>query len=91
MKTRKSKLENPETRRSIIKSAGILIGSIAISLDPEFGNRFLEEFQDRLYWGTDHAKLPFVSYFRKLKEQHLISDAAYEKITWKNASRLLLE
>ena len=65
-------------------------GFNAISRDPEFGNRFLEEFQDRLYWGTDHAKLPFVPYFRNLKEKHLISAAAYEKITWKNAARLLL-
>ena len=66
-------------------------GFNAISRDPEFGYRFLEEFQDRLYYGTDHAKLPFVTYFRNLKEQHLISEEAYEKITWKNASRLLLE
>ena len=31
MKSRKSKLENPETRRSFIKSAGMLIGTFAIS------------------------------------------------------------
>jgi uncharacterized protein len=66
-------------------------GFNAISRDPEFGYRFLEDFQDRLYYGTDHAKLPFVEYFRKLKAQHLISDTAYEKIIYKNASRLLLE
>jgi uncharacterized protein len=64
-------------------------GFNAISRDPEFGYKFLEEFQDRLYYGTDHAKLPFVSYFRNLKEKHLISDAAYEKITWKNAMKLV--
>jgi uncharacterized protein len=65
-------------------------GFNAISRDPEFGYKFLEEFQDRLYWGTDHAKLPFVEYFRKLNEKHLISEAAYEKIIFKNASKLLL-
>jgi uncharacterized protein len=65
-------------------------GFNAISRDPEFGYKFLEEFQDRLYWGTDHAKLPFVAYFRNLKEKHLISDAAYEKIIRKNATKLLL-
>jgi len=65
-------------------------GFNAISRDPEFGYKFLEEFQDRLYYGTDHAKLPFVEYFRNLKDKHLISDAAYEKIIRKNAEKLLL-
>jgi predicted TIM-barrel fold metal-dependent hydrolase len=68
-------------------------GFNAIARDPEFGYRFLEEFQDRLYWGTDidvvPIDLPIVPYFRKLKDQRLISDTAYEKITWKNATKLL--
>ncbi len=65
----------------------------AISRDPDFGDAFLEEFQDRLFWGTDicHAPqdLPIVDYFRKLKAQGRVSEEAYEKITWKNANRLL--
>jgi predicted TIM-barrel fold metal-dependent hydrolase len=69
-------------------------GYNAISRDPEFGYRFMEEFQDRLYFGTDIAYipqvLPQVAYFRKLKEQKLISETAYEKIAWKNAYELLL-
>jgi predicted TIM-barrel fold metal-dependent hydrolase len=68
-------------------------GYNALARDPEFGYRFLEEFQDRLYWGTDidvvPIKLPIVPYFRKLKEDKLIPETAYEKITWKNASKLL--
>ena len=68
-------------------------GYNAISRDPEFGYRFLEEFQDRLCWGTDLAndpqELPIVGYFAKMKAEGLISDEAYEKITWKNADRLL--
>jgi uncharacterized protein len=68
-------------------------GFNAISRDPEFGYKFMEEFQDRLYWGTDIAndpqKPPIVDYFRKLKAENLISAAAYEKITWRNADRLL--
>ena len=68
-------------------------GFNAISRDPEFGYRFMEEFQDRLYFGTDIAnvpqELPIVGYFAKLKEKQLISAAAYEKIAWKNADRLL--
>ena len=72
-------------------SAGSGFG--AISRDPEFGYGFMEEFQDRLFFGTDIAnvpqKLPIVPYFKKLKEEKLISAQAYEKIAWKNASRLL--
>ena len=68
-------------------------GFNAISRDPEFGYGFMEEFQDKLYWGTDLAnvpqELPIVDYFKKLKAEKLISEDAYEKITWRNANRLL--
>ena len=68
-------------------------GYNAIARDPEFGYRFMEEFQDRLSFGTDLAykeqELPIVAYFRKLKEEHLICAQAYEKITWRNVNRLL--
>jgi predicted TIM-barrel fold metal-dependent hydrolase len=65
----------------------------AISRDPEFGYEFMEEFQDRLFWGTDIAnvpqELPIVEYFRTLKAEKRISKEVHEKITWKNANRLL--
>jgi len=68
-------------------------GFNAISRDPEFGYRFMEEFQDRLLFGTDIAnvpqELPLVPYFNKLREEKLICREAYDKITWKNANRLL--
>ncbi|OQY04075.1 MAG: hypothetical protein B6I25_07390 [Planctomycetales bacterium 4572_13] len=68
-------------------------GFNAISRDPEFGYQFMEEFQDRLYFGTDitgnFQETPIVEYFRKLREEKLISTEAYEKITWKNAVELL--
>ena len=68
-------------------------GLNAISRDPEFGFTFMEEFQDRLCFGTDIANVPqelsIVPYFEKLKQQRLISAQAYEKITWRNANRIL--
>ena len=68
-------------------------GFTAISRDPEFGYGFMEEFQDRLLFGTDICwpgqKAPIVAYFHKLRDEGLISKAAYEKITWQNADRLL--
>ena len=72
-------------------------GFNAISRDPEFGYRFMEEFQDRLLFGTDicyvpvnlHKTFGIIKYFRKLRKERLISDEAYEKMAWKNANRLL--
>jgi predicted TIM-barrel fold metal-dependent hydrolase len=68
-------------------------GFNAISRDPEFGYKFMEEFQDRLCWGTDICqdpqKTPIVDYFHKLQAEKLISPEAYEKIAWQNANRLL--
>jgi predicted TIM-barrel fold metal-dependent hydrolase len=67
-------------------------GYNAITRDPEFGYRFLEEFQDRLYFGTDICNVPqetpIVEYFRQLKQESLISSDAYERIAWRNAAKL---
>lgn len=68
-------------------------GFNALTRDPEFGYRFLEEFQDRLCFGTDIAnvpqKLPIVDYFKRLEDDHLVCSAALEKIRWINGSRIL--
>ena len=68
-------------------------GFNAITRDLEFGLRFMEEFQDRLYFGTDIAgnnqATPIVALFEELKTKKLLSAQAYEKITWKNAVNLL--
>lgn len=67
-------------------------GYNAIARDLDFGLKFMEEFQDRLYFGTDIANiqqdLPQVPFFKRLKEEKLISKEAYEKIAWKNAAKL---
>ena len=68
-------------------------GFNAISRDPEFGCRFMEEFQDRLYFGTDIANVPqdvpIVEYFEKLRKERMIPEEVYEKIAWRNAENLL--
>ena len=68
-------------------------GFNAISRDPEFGYAFLEEFQDRLLFGTDICwpgqETPIVAYFERLRNERLISPEACEKIAWRNADRLL--
>ena len=68
-------------------------GHNAVSRDPAFGYRFLEEFQDRLFFGTDICapsnKTPLVEFLRDAVEGGHISRAAYEKIAHENAERLL--
>ena len=68
-------------------------GYNAVSRDPEFGRWFLEEFQDRLFFGTDICnqpqETPLVPFFRELREKRLISQEAYERIAWRNADELL--
>jgi predicted TIM-barrel fold metal-dependent hydrolase len=67
-------------------------GLNALTRDPEFGCRFMEEFQDRLMFATDIANcgqtLDIVPYFREVMEKRLISPEAYEKIAWRNADRV---
>jgi len=68
-------------------------GHNAITRDPVFGYQFMEEFQDRLFFGTDICtlgqKLPIVATFQMLAEENLISQKALEKISWRNANRVL--
>lgn len=68
-------------------------GHGALHRDLAFGLDFMEEFQDRLLWGTDIAnipqELPIVDFFQRLQDEKLLSQEAYKKITWMNANRLL--
>lgn len=68
-------------------------GYNAISRDPEFGIKFLEEFQDRLMFGTDldapNQDVPQLRYLRGLNNEGKISGRTYEKIMYRNAARLL--
>jgi len=68
-------------------------GYNAISRDPEFGYAFLEEFQDRLLFGTDvcdpRNQLDLIFYLNEAVEAGRLSREAYEKISYRNAERLL--
>lgn len=71
-------------------------GHNALTRDPEFGVEFLDEFQDRLMFGTDSCKRSDVDdvwmtvrLIRDLRENRKLSDEALEKIEWRNASELL--
>jgi hypothetical protein len=68
-------------------------GYNALTRDAEFGWRFLEEFQDKVLFGTDVCHwppaAPQMDYLHRALAEKRISRAAYEKIGWKNAKRLL--
>ncbi|NLD88534.1 MAG: amidohydrolase family protein [Clostridiales bacterium] len=74
-------------------------GYNAVSRDPNFGYAFFEEFQDKLYYGTDicdprnitNPMLKLASFLDEGVTQGKISQEAYEKISRKNALKLLGE
>jgi hypothetical protein len=68
-------------------------GHNALTRDPEYGYRFLEEFQDKLVFGTDLCivgqEVGIVSYINDALIEGGISPTAYDKITRRNAEALL--
>jgi predicted TIM-barrel fold metal-dependent hydrolase len=68
-------------------------GFNAISRDPEFGYRFLEECQDKLLFGTDichvNQDTPLAPYLRDALASGKITETCYRKITRENAERVL--
>ena len=71
-------------------------GYNAVTRDAAFGLAFLAEFQDKLLFGTDSCLrsdlekgVPVVPFFHALRKNGGITPAAWEKIAWQNAARLL--
>jgi predicted TIM-barrel fold metal-dependent hydrolase len=68
-------------------------GHNAISRDPAFGYRFLDEFQDRLFFGTDicapTTPTPLVDFLLNLRQRRKISETIFRKVAYANAQKLL--
>jgi predicted TIM-barrel fold metal-dependent hydrolase len=71
-------------------------GHNALSRDPAFGLEFLDEFQDRIMFGTDscrrsdiHEPVPIVTFIKDLRENARLPEDVLEQIEWRNAERLL--
>lgn len=68
-------------------------GNNALTRDPEFGFRFLEQFQNRILFGTDICgpgqEVPQVNTLNAALASGLLSRTAYEKICFRNAVELL--
>ena len=65
----------------------------ALSRDPAYGRKFVEEFQDRLFFGTDMCfasmQVPLVDLLINWRDTEKISEAAFNKVARKNAVKLL--
>lgn len=70
-------------------------GSNAMMRDPDHAARFIEEFSDRIMYGTDVCSteqtfhITFDKFLDKMVEDNMISKENYEKIVCKNAAKLL--
>lgn len=70
-------------------------GSRAMMCDPEYTAKFLTEFSDRIFYGSDVSgskqvfQYEFVDFLEKLYQEGGISLDTYEKICYKNAEKLL--
>lgn len=68
-------------------------GHNALARDPEYAVRFLEEFQDRLLFGTDicapDTPTPLVDFLTALRDEGKISKEIFEKVARENARALL--
>ena len=68
-------------------------GYYALSRDPENAAKFINEFQDKLCFGTDicyaDQKLPLADFLRRLNREGRISDDVLDKVSNRNIRRLL--
>lgn len=68
-------------------------GYNAVSRDPDFGISFMDEFRDRLMFGTDldfpGQDLPLLGYMRELGRSGKLSRNTLDRIMYRNAAKLL--
>jgi hypothetical protein len=68
-------------------------GYNALHRDPDYAVQFLQEFQDRLLFGTDicapDTDTPLVDFLIELRDSQRISEAIFSKVARENAVQLL--
>ena len=87
-------LELMRTYPNLYGDLSAMSGANAVMRDPEFGYAFMEEFQDRLYFGVDYCSIydkpnPLSHYLDEAVEGGRISQQTYNKICRENALALL--
>ncbi|HHW10160.1 MAG TPA: amidohydrolase [Firmicutes bacterium] len=70
-------------------------GHNALARDEDYAVRFLNEFQDRLFFGTDicapDTPTPLVDFLQCLLAEGKISEEVFAKVAYKNAEKLFAE
>lgn len=65
----------------------------ALARDSDYGPKFLDEFQDRLFFGTDicffEMDIPLINLLLDWRDSKKISEAVFQKIAKENAIKLL--
>ena len=66
----------------------------ALARDEEYAVKFLNEFQDRLFFGTDiccpdNLATPLVDFLLKLRKENKITETVFQKVARENAIRVL--
>jgi len=70
-------------------------GMNALTRDPEYAAKFIEEFSDRLMYGIDASctglafPYEFDAFMTKMRQEGMISEENYKKIMYRNAATLL--
>ncbi|MGI6537132.1 MAG: amidohydrolase family protein [Caldicoprobacterales bacterium] len=68
-------------------------GYNALARDKKYAVEFLNEFQDRLMFGTDicapDTPAPLVDFLLEIREENLISETVFQKVARENARKLL--
>jgi len=68
-------------------------GCNALTRDPDYAVHFLNEFQDRLFFGTDicapDTPTPLVDFLLTLRQEKKISEEVFRKVSRDNAVKLL--
>ena len=83
------------THDNLYADLSAMSGYNALTRDEVFGIRFLNEFQDKLFFGTDmcfadpQGQMPQLTYLRRILAEGQISEAVFTKITSGNALRVL--
>ncbi|MCK9266237.1 amidohydrolase family protein [bacterium] len=68
-------------------------GFHAMARDPEYAVKFINEFQDRLFFGTDicepDTETPLIDFLLKLRDDGKITETVFNKVARENAIKLL--
>ena len=70
-----------------------LTPGIMFMRDQEYGAKFLDEFQDRVFFGTDivcpDMPVDMIRILNEWRDTKMISQEVYDKVTYKNAEKFL--